>query len=117
MPDTRKNKDYNPYNCPVTHCMNKIGGKWKILIIYAVSKNVNRFGKLQKVLPLMSKQMLVNQLRELEVDNILDRHIFAEMPPRVEYQLTERGKSLMPVIKIMQEWGVKDLEMESTLTI
>ena len=113
MPDTRKNKDYNPYNCPVTHCINKIGGKWKVLIIYGVSKNVNRFSKLQKALPLMSKQMLVNQLRELEADNLLNRQVFAQVPPRVEYQLTEQGKSLLPVIKMLQEWGIKDLEIEA----
>lgn len=107
---SRKNKDFNPYGCPVTHCMNKIGGKWKILIIYAVSKQCNRFSKLQKALPLMSKQMLVNQLRELEEDKILQRTIYAEMPPRVEYGLTDHGLSLMPVIKVMQEWGLKDLE-------
>jgi DNA-binding HxlR family transcriptional regulator len=115
MPDIRKNKDYNPYNCPMTHCMNKIGGKWKMLIIYAVYKNVNRFSKLQKILPLISKQMLVNQLRELEADNILQRHIFAEVPPRVEYQLTEHGKSLMPIIKVMHDWGVIDLETQATI--
>jgi len=116
MAEARKNKDYNPYNCPMTHCMNKIGGKWKILIIYAVSKNANRFSKLQKLLPLISKQMLVNQLRELEVDEILHRHVFAEVPPRVEYQLTDHGKSLMPIIKVMHEWGLVDLELKAALT-
>jgi DNA-binding HxlR family transcriptional regulator len=90
--------------------MNLIGGKWKILIIYAVSRNCNRFSKLQKALPLVSKQMLVNQLRELEEDRILERIIFAEIPPRVEYKLTEYGQSLMPVIGVMQEWGLKDLK-------
>jgi len=109
MANTRKNKDYNPYNCPVTHCMNLIGGKWKILIIYAVSKNCNRFSKLQKALPLISKQMLVNQLRELEEDKILERTIFPEIPPRVEYHMTPYGQSLMPVISVLQEWGLKDL--------
>ncbi len=109
MENTRKNKDFNPYNCPVTHCMNKIGGKWKILIIYAVSRNCNRFSKLQKALPLISKQMLVNQLRELEDDKILERTIFPEIPPRVEYKITEYGQSLMPVITVLQEWGLKDL--------
>ena len=107
----RKNKDFNPYGCPVTHCMNKIGGKWKILIIYAVSKHCTRFSKLQKALPLMSKQMLVNQLRELEEDKILQRTIYAEMPPRVEYALTDHGQPLMPVIKVMQDWGLKDLKI------
>ena len=89
--------------------MNLIGGKWKILIIYAVSLNCNRFSKLQKALPLISKQMLVNQLRELEEDRILERTIFPEIPPRVEYQMTLYGQSLMPVIAVLQEWGLKDL--------
>jgi len=89
--------------------MNLIGGKWKILIIYAVSLNCNRFSKLQKALPLISKQMLVNQLRELEEDRILERTIFPEIPPRVEYQMTPYGQSLMPVIAVLQEWGLKDL--------
>jgi len=109
MGNTRKNKDFNPYNCPVTHCMNKIGGKWKILIIYAVSKNCNRFSKLQRALPIISKQMLVNQLRELEEDKILERIIYAEIPPRVEYKITPYGLSLMPVIGVMQDWGLKAL--------
>jgi DNA-binding HxlR family transcriptional regulator len=109
MENTRKNKDFNPYNCPVTHCMNKIGGKWKILIIYAVSRNCNRFSKLQKALPLITKQMLVNQLRELEEDEILERTIFPEIPPRVEYKITAYGQSLMPVIAVLQDWGLKDL--------
>jgi DNA-binding HxlR family transcriptional regulator len=109
MEHARKNKDFNPYNCPVTHCMNKIGGKWKILIIYAVYKNCNRFSKMQRALPLISKQMLVNQLRELEEDGILERIIYAEIPPRVEYKITEYGQSLMPVISVLQNWGLKDL--------
>jgi DNA-binding HxlR family transcriptional regulator len=110
MADKRKNKDFNPYNCPVTHCMNKIGGKWKILILYAVSRKCNRFSMLQKALPLISKQMLVNQLRELEEDKILERIIYAEIPPRVEYKITEYGQTLMPVISVLQDWGLKDLE-------
>ncbi|WP_377025855.1 winged helix-turn-helix transcriptional regulator [Mucilaginibacter angelicae] len=113
MESKRKNKDFNPYNCPVTHCMNKIGGTWKILVIYAISKKLNRFSKLQKALPLISKQMLVTQLRELEEDGILKRTVFAEVPPRVEYELTEQGLSLMPVINVMQEWGLKDLALNN----
>jgi DNA-binding HxlR family transcriptional regulator len=111
MANTRKNKDYNPFNCPVTHCMNKIGGKWKVLIIYGVSKNCNRFSKLQKAIPMISKQMLVNQLRELEEDNILERTIYPEIPPMVEYKLTEQGHTLMPVISVLQQWGQNDLDI------
>jgi DNA-binding HxlR family transcriptional regulator len=110
MENTRKNRNFNPYNCPVTHCMNLIGGKWKILIMYAVSKNCNRFSKMQKAMPLISKQMLVTQLRELEDDKILERIIYAEIPPRVEYKLTDYGQSLMPVIGVLQEWGLNDLQ-------
>lgn len=111
MENKRKNKDFNPHNCPVTHCLNKIGGKWKILIIYAISKNVNRFSMLQKAIPVISKQMLVNQLRELEQDKIIDRIIYAEIPPKVEYKVTEHGMSLLPVISVLQEWGIKDMQL------
>lgn len=107
---TRKNKDFNPHNCGVTHFLNIIGGKWKVLVIYAVSKKRNRFSLLQKIIPNISKQMLINQLRELEEDGVLNRKVFAEMPPRVEYELTDYGKSIMPVISKIQKWGEKDMK-------
>ena len=110
MENKRKNKDFNPHNCGVTHFLNRIGGKWKVLIIYAIDNKVNRFSSLQKLYQDISKQMLVNQLRELEEDKIIDRIIFAEIPPRVEYELTEYGKSIMPVIDVIQQWGEKDLK-------
>lgn len=110
MAAVRKNKDFNPHNCGVTHFLNRIGGKWKVLIIYAISKNCNRFSLLQKAMPAISKQMLVNQLRELEEDKIIERLIYAEVPPRVEYKMTKYGLSLMPVIDVIQDWGVKDLK-------
>ena len=110
MKPKRKNKDYNPTNCGVTHFLNRIGGKWKVLVIYAISKNCNRFSLLQRAIPDISKQMLVNQLRELEEDGILERIIYAEIPPRVEYKITKYGQSLMPVIAVIQEWGLKDLK-------
>lgn len=114
MAHTRKNKDFNPNNCPVTHCLNRIGGKWKIMIIYAISMKCNRFSKLQRAIPDISKQMLVNQLRELEEDRILERIIYAEIPPRVEYRVTEYGQSLMPVINVMQTWGLNDLKNQTS---
>ncbi len=115
MAKTRKNKDFNPNNCPVTHCLNLIGGKWKILIIYGISKKVNRFSMLQKAIPTISKQMLVNLLRELEADMIIERTIFAETPPRVEYSVTDYGMSLMPVINTLQNWGIEDLKRIAAL--
>jgi len=110
MENKRKNKDFNPNNCGVTHFLNRIGGKWKVLVIYAINNRVNRFSSMQKLIPDISKQMLVNQLRELEEDKIIDRIIYAEIPPRVEYKLTKYGKSLMPVIDVIQQWGEKDLK-------
>lgn len=101
----RKKKDFNPNNCPVTYCLNCIGGKWKPVILHLIRKDCNRFSMLQRVIPEISKQMLVNQLRELEDDNILQRIVFAEVPPRVEYGLTELGLSLLPVIDVMEQWG------------
>jgi len=82
--------------------------------MYAISKNCNRFSLLHKALPVISKQMLVNQLRELEEDNILERIIYAEIPPRVEYKMTEYGQSLMPVLYVMQDWGLKDMKNRKT---
>ena len=110
MAATRKNKDYNPHNCGVTHFLNRIGGKWKVLIIYAIGKNCNRFSLMQKAMPNISKQMLVNQLHELEEDNIIERKVYAEVPPKVEYKMTKYGRSLMPIIDVIQEWGVRDLK-------
>ncbi len=110
MESKRKNKDYNPTNCGVTHFLNRIGGKWKVLVIYAIGKKCNRFSLLHRAIPDISKQMLVNQLRELEGDGILERIIYAEIPPRVEYKITKYGQSLMPVIAVIQEWGLKDLK-------
>ena len=111
MENKRKNKDFNPHNCPVTHFYNKVGGKWKTVILYSISKNVNRFSLLQKAIPVISKQMLINQLRELEEDQIIERKIFAEIPPRVEYNLTEYGESFMPILYTIQDWGIKDMEL------
>lgn len=92
-------------SCPVVYCMTKIGGKWKPIVLYLISKELNRFGKLHRRIQGISKQMLTTQLRELEKDEIITRKIYAEIPPRVEYFLTETGESLMPIIHSMQKWG------------
>ena len=96
-------------NCPVTATMGIIGGKWKLLILYVITNDINRFGKMNMVLKGISKQMLTTQLRELENDGIIERKIYPEIPPRVEYFLTERGRSLLPVIELMKEWGNANL--------
>lgn len=117
MENKRKHKDFNPYKCGVTHFLNKVGGKWKVLVIHGINMGYNRFSVLQKAIPFISKQMLVNQLKELEEDNIIGRTVFPEVPPRVEYHLTEYGKGLLPLIKVLQEWGLQDMAQQVTSTM
>src|SRR3954465_15153092 len=94
-------------NCPVTATMDVIGGKWKILILYLIGNDINRFGKLTMLLRNISKQMLTTQLRELERDGIIRRVIYPEIPPRVEYFLTEKGEALTSVFSALKVWGDK----------
>ena len=86
-----------------------VGGKWKPLILYYLSGGTKRFGELRKLLPDITQRMLTLQLRELEQDQIVQRQVYAEVPPKVEYSLTEFGKSLDPVMLRMLAWGEKYL--------
>jgi DNA-binding HxlR family transcriptional regulator len=92
-------------SCPVEETLNVIGGKWKPMIIYLIATDVRRFGELSRLVNGISKRMLTAQLRELEEDKIIHRKVYAEVPPRVDYSLTEVGQSLMPVIHLMYQWG------------
>ena len=91
--------------CPVTRCLSVIGGKWKPVILFCIAGGVTRFGAMRRAIPSITKQMLTAQLRELEADKAITRTVFAEVPPRVEYALTERGQSLLPIVDAMREWG------------
>lgn len=104
-----KKKSTTVSECPVTYTMSMIGGKWKPIILYLISKGANRFGILQRGIDGISKQMLTKQLRELEEDGILVRKIFAEIPPRVEYSISEKGKSLFPIVDAMRSWGERNI--------
>jgi DNA-binding HxlR family transcriptional regulator len=105
----RKTKDFNPTNCAVTYCLNIIGGKWKPVIIHLIRNKTNRYSLMQKAMTEISKQTLTNQLRELEADRIIERTIFAEVPPRVEYTITPHGETLLPIIDAMKTWGRKNM--------
>ncbi len=96
---------YDPERCPFTATWNVIGGKWKGIIWWRLSNGLARFSELQRAIPQVTKKMLAKQLRELERDGIVHRRIFAEVPPRVEYSLTEYGLSLQPVIDSICAWG------------
>lgn len=95
--------------CPVNATLNVIGGKWKPLVLYFISADVNRFGKLQKMMPNCSKRMLTTQLRELEADGIINRKVYAEVPPKVIYSLTPLGESLTPLFRAMGDWAEKHI--------
>jgi DNA-binding HxlR family transcriptional regulator len=99
----------NLVNCPVTATMQLIGGKWKILVLHLINNDINRFGKMNMMLKDISKQMLTAQLRELENDGLIERKIYAEIPPRVEYFLSPKGRSIMTVIDAMALWGNENI--------
>lgn len=95
--------------CPVSATLKIIGGKWKPLILYFISVDVNRFGQLQRMMPDCSKRMMTTQLRELERDGLLNRKVFAEVPPKVIYSLTETGESLRPLFGALSKWGIENV--------
>jgi DNA-binding HxlR family transcriptional regulator len=98
--------DFSNVNCPMTNALDIIGGKWKLLLLNKVREECPmRFGVLRKKMPYITQATLTAQLRELERDGIISREAFAESPPRVEYKLTEIGKSLIPVMDILCDWG------------
>ena len=97
-------------NCPVTAAIAMFGGRWKLTILHVLSKNTRRFGEIQVRLPSISKKVLTEQLRELEADGLISRKQYKELPPRVEYALTDFGKSLCPLLKDIAAWKRKSIE-------
>ncbi|NJM90599.1 MAG: winged helix-turn-helix transcriptional regulator [Hydrococcus sp. RU_2_2] len=89
-----------------------MSGRWKILILRELFQEIKRFGELQRALVGITQKMLTEQLRELEADGIIHREVYPQIPPKVEYSLTELGKSLQPILETMHEWGVKKEEDE-----
>jgi DNA-binding HxlR family transcriptional regulator len=105
-------KNGKTYHCPVEAALDVIGGKWKPLILWALGDNVLRFGELQKGLPGVNAKMLTKQLRELEKDGVIRRTVYPEVPPRVDYAITEFGETLIPVLQALCNWGAHYLEIE-----
>jgi len=96
--------------CPLQKMLNCVGGKWKILIIYNLRESgVIRFGALSRLLPAISQKVLTSQLKELESDGLVNRKVYAEVPPRVEYKLTKLGLSLYPVLDSMSLWAGENI--------
>ncbi|MGG3448299.1 winged helix-turn-helix transcriptional regulator [Domibacillus aminovorans] len=94
------------FNCEKELTLSIIGGKWKMLIIWHLGKEgTKRFGELKSLIPAITQRMLVSQLRELEEDLIVYREVYPVVPPKVEYSLTERGHTLIPILESMYIWG------------
>lgn len=92
-------------NCPIEKTMDVIGGKWTFLILRDILQGTKRFGELQRSLRGISPRTLSLRLKELEEEGIINRTIYSEIPPHVEYSFTEKGRSLLPIFEAMKEWG------------
>lgn len=99
------------FNCEKELTLSVISGKWKITMLYYLSINgVLRFSEIKRLFPTITHKVLTNQVRELEEDGVVQREVFPEVPPRVEYRLTKLGESLMPIIMMMYEWGKQNMK-------
>ncbi len=93
------------YNCFFQLATDMIGGKWKGMVLWALKKGVKRNGELKRMIPNISQKMLTQQLRELEDVGIVQRIVYPEIPPKVEYKLTEKGEKLIPILEKLHDWG------------
>ena len=99
------NKTIVAETCPVSYTLNKIGGRWKPLIIFQLSNGPLRYSSLKKAIPNITEKMLIQNLRELEIDKLIAREVKPVVPPHVTYSLTEPGQALTPLFETMAHWG------------
>ncbi len=88
-----------------------LGGKWKILILWHLKDEVRRFSELKRLMPEITEKMLIQQLRELERDGIVNRNVYSDVPPKVEYSFTEYGRTLKPALQVLCNWGENHLRL------
>jgi DNA-binding HxlR family transcriptional regulator len=100
----------NPHVCGIGPAFEVIGGKWKALILWELHAQARRPGELKRLIPAISEKMLIQQLREMEADGLVDRLVFHEVPPRVEYSATRLGKSLNAAMGPLADWGDRYLK-------
>lgn len=97
--------------CPVRNVIARFGSKWAILTLLVIgSQDVVRFNELNRLIPDISSRVLSSTLRTLEADGLIDRKVYAEVPPKVEYRLTEVGKSLLPLIQQLTDWALNNMK-------
>lgn len=104
-------KNFHPSgNCPIRDVLSRLGNKWSMLVLVTLNVNgVMRFSDIHKTISDVSQRMLTVTLRTLEADGLVARKVYAEIPPRVEYYLTDRGKSLMPHLQSLVEWAIENM--------
>ena len=102
--------------CPVQHSLRFIGGKWRIGIIWSMKSSCRRFGELKRDVSGITEKMLIQELRHLESIGVISRTAYFEIPPKVEYSLTERGKTLIPILDNIISWGYSDMEINGSVT-
>ena len=98
-------------NCPIRNVLSRVGDKWSMLVLFTLESNdTQRFKELQRNIPDISQKMLTVTLKMLEADGLIRREVFPEVPPRVEYSLTKKGKSLLPLIDNLLSWASENME-------
>ena len=100
------------FHNPVEFALEKIGGRWKMPILWRLRKKTYRTGELKKDIKGISQKMLTQQLRELESDGYISRKVYPEVPPRVEYSITDAGKTTIPIIQTLRDWGIGEMKRE-----
>ncbi|BDS12910.1 winged helix-turn-helix transcriptional regulator [Aureispira anguillae] len=99
--------------CPVTEAIKIIGGKWRLQIIYQIGYEKRRFGELKRLIPTISEKMLIQELKKLTEFGIIHRKAYREIPPRVEYSITELGMDIFPIIEQIKTFGQKRIELNN----
>lgn len=102
------NKKMAILECPVTYIMNKIGGYWKPIILFHLLNGAKRYSELKKAIPPVTEKMLIQHLKQMESDGLVNRKAKPVVPPYVEYSLTRSGEELRPVLEAMARWAIKD---------
>lgn len=109
---------YQRATCPMEFTMNTIAGKWKLVILWHIyEEEVIRYGELKKAVNNITHKMLSNQLKELIQYDLVHKKMYHQVPPKTEYSLTERGKTLVPILRMMYEWGVTNREEIKAISV
>ena len=94
-------------SCPVAEALKFIGGKWTLQIIYEIGSEKRRFGELKRLVPGISEKMLIQELKRMVESGLVNREAYPEIPPKVEYSLTDRGKKVLPILKQIESFGIE----------